>query len=141
MVRGGVALFCLRIIARFATTIKFVNEMVIWQLWWWSFRQQMERDSTLIASEATIGDLVFGAGAKTRALRHLSDENKYNAEYSSQPESAGCIGTRESQDAKLGYTQFDQSGSDICRPAQPSPSSEARLEPKWLRSIDHIILV
>ena len=86
----------------------------------------------MIASEATISNLVFGAIAKTRAVGHLCDEEN-NAEYSSQPVTARDIRTGDSQDAKQGYSQFEQSGSNTCRPPQPSPSSEARLEPKWLR--------
>ena len=65
----------IRIIARNAATVKYVDKMVIWQRWWWSFWQQMERDTILIASEATIGDLVFSADPVARAMCHLSDEN------------------------------------------------------------------
>ena len=131
MIRGGVALFCIRIVARLASTIKFVNEMVVGQRGWWSFRQQMERYTLVVASEATIGNLVFGAIAKTRVVRHLCDDEN-NAEYSSQPVTAKDIRTGDSQDAKQCYSHLEQSGSNTCRPLQPSPSSEARLEPKWL---------
>ena len=75
VVRIGVALFRIRIIARFTATIEFVDKMVIRQRWWWSFWQQMERDTILIASEATIGDLVFSADPVARAMSHQSDEN------------------------------------------------------------------
>ena len=64
---------CIRIIARNAATVKYVDKMVIWRRWWWSFWQQMERDTILIASEATIGDLVFSADPVARAMSHLSD--------------------------------------------------------------------
>ena len=58
----------------------------------------------MVASVATGIDLIVRSKSPASAVSHPSDESN-NAEKSSQPDTARYIGTRESRDANLGYTQ------------------------------------
>ena len=72
MIRCGVVF--VRIITRFTATVIYIDKVVIGQRRNRSFRQQMKRNTILVASESTIGYLVFGANTVARAVGHQSDE-------------------------------------------------------------------